>query len=167
MDDKRILVERMLAKGDTMLCVDSRHPGVRVPDPHLGRPDLRLILNLNFRRPIDLRPEGIRAELSFGGIYHVCWVPYESLWAVYNPNTGEGYLWSDRVPDEVRKTLNLPGPESGSAGSSASDPDGRERAPGSERQGGIAGMSPGTGSARRGSRPALRVIPGGRKDPED
>lgn len=163
MEDKRTLVERMLAKGDTMLCVDSRHPGVRVPEPHMGRPDLRLILNLNFRRPIDVGPKGIRAELSFAGFYHVCWVPYESLWAVYNPNTGEGYLWSDRVPDEVRKTLNLPGPETDSL-----DPRGRagvrRREPGTGSQGRKTEASP---ASARGSRPSLRVIPGGRRDPKD
>ncbi len=163
MDDKKTLVERMLAKGDTMLCVDSRHPGVRVPEPHLGRPDLRLILNLNFRRAIDVGPEGIRAELSFGGFYHVCWVPYESLWAVYNPNTGEGYLWSDRVPDEVRKTLNLPGPHSGSAGPAGRAAAG-QREPGTEAPG---RKTPAGRSAGRGSRPSLRVIPGGRRDPKD
>lgn len=145
-----------------MLCVDSRHPGVRVPEPHLGRPDLRLILNLNFRRSIDVGPNGIRAELSFGGFYHVCWVPYESVWAVYNPNTGEGYLWSDRVPEEVRKTLNLPGPKAGSTDPGGTGGGARQGSPATEARGGDApaGSRGGRGS-RPGGRPALRVIPGG------
>ena len=42
--NKKEAVERLLANGDTMICVDSRHPEVQVPDIHLGKSDLRLIL---------------------------------------------------------------------------------------------------------------------------
>jgi len=35
-------------------------------------------------------PEGIHADLLFSGRLHHCWIPYESIWAVYNPETGEG-----------------------------------------------------------------------------
>ena len=100
--EKRKLVETMLSKGDTMICLDSRHPGVKVPDNHLGNPDLRLVLNLNFRHSISTLPEGIQAELLFGGVPFLCWIPYESLWAVYSPQTGEGYLWPGQGPVSLR-----------------------------------------------------------------
>jgi len=147
MEGKREMLEKMLAKGDTMLCIDSRHRQVRVPENHQGKADLRLVLNLGFRHPFEVKPDGVHAELSFGGVCHVCWIPYESLWGVYNPNTGEGCLWPDDLPAEVRHLL-----EAGKAGVPA------RRA---------SGTSPGgapTEEKPRRNRPSLRVIPGRKKD---
>jgi len=95
----------MLSKGDTMICLDSRHPDVQVPENHKGKEDLRLVLNLNFRHSISTLPDGIQAELLFGGVPFLCWVPYESLWAVHNPQTGEGYLWPGQTPISLRDLL--------------------------------------------------------------
>lgn len=103
--NKREVVEAMLAKGDTMICLDSRYPDVQVPESHQGKEDLRLVLNLNFRHSITTFPEGIQAELLFGGVPYLCWIPYESLWAVYNPQTGEGYLWPGKTPVSLRDLL--------------------------------------------------------------
>jgi stringent starvation protein B len=103
--NKRQIVEEMLATGDTMLCVDTRHPEARVPDHHQGKEDLRLVLNLNFRHPIAVKPDGIEAELLFQGVPFLCWIPYESLWAVYDPQSGEGYLWPGQTPIRLRDLL--------------------------------------------------------------
>lgn len=103
--NKQQAVEEMLSKGDTMICLDSGHPDVRVPENHKGREDLRLVLNLNFRHDIRTLPDGIQAELLFGGVPFLCWIPYESLWAVYNPDTGEGYLWPGETPVSLRDLL--------------------------------------------------------------
>ncbi len=92
----------MLAKGDALLCIDSRRSGVQVPRDHMNKSNLRLILNLGFRHPITLLSEGIQADLLFSGVLHHCWIPYESIWGVFNPVSGEGALWVETLPDELQ-----------------------------------------------------------------
>ena len=102
---KEAVVLKLLAEGDTMLCLDARHPDACVP-PHQARnPALRLILNLNFPRPIDVTAEGISVNLSFGGRRFDCYVPMDALWAAFNPHTMEGALWQESVAPEVLKNL--------------------------------------------------------------
>ena len=49
---KEAVILKLLSEGDTMLCLDARHKGVRVPPQHANHHALRLILNLNFPQPI-------------------------------------------------------------------------------------------------------------------
>ncbi len=108
--EKREAVERLLGNGDTMLCIDSRHPGVDVPEVHMGKADLRLILNTGFRHPVSVQEHGIDAELLFGGAAWRCWIPYESLWCAFNPNTGETAIWPELIPEEVSGMPRPAGP---------------------------------------------------------
>ncbi len=98
---KDAVVLQLLAEGDTMLCLDARRKGVRVPPEHTKNPALRLILNLNFPSPIEVTEAGIRANLSFGGRRFACFIPLEALWAAFNPHTMQGMIWPDSVPPEV------------------------------------------------------------------
>ncbi|MEW6441702.1 MAG: hypothetical protein AB1640_12275 [bacterium] len=150
MEGKKEVLERMLAKGDTMLCINSRHESVLVPENHRGKVDLRLILNLNFRHPIEVLPDGVRADLLFGGVRFTCWIPYESLWAAFNPNTGEGTFWPAQAPDEVHHLFGRRRSSAGSRQKSLSGSEGRR-------------TGPEPSDSPRG-RPALRVIPGGKKE---
>jgi len=175
--NKQQLLEQMLSKGDTMICLDSRHPGVKVPDKHQGNPDLRLVLNLNFRHSISTLPAGIQAELLFGGVPYLCWIPYESLWAVYNPQTGEGYLWPGQTPVSLRDLLGderggekedghvkgltpLASPKQPIQQQQPSVPESPERAAQSPER----GPSSRSEECDRKGRPRFRVIRGGKKD---
>ena len=174
--NKREVVEEMLAKGDTMICLDSRYPEVQLPENHKGKADLRLVLNLNFRRSINTLPDGIQAELLFGGVPFLCWIPYESLWAVYNPQTGEGYLWPGQTPVSLsglragepkgggkKEGVKRPAPTASPKKSTQAD---TSRASSPEKTTGR--LSP-TRSPRLRQvskpkgRPRFRVIPGGKK----
>ncbi len=130
-----------------MICLDSRDAGVRVPEAHKGKEDLRLVLNLRFRGRISVLADGIQAELRFGGEPFLCWIPYESLWAAYNPQTGHGTLWPEKTPAGLRGLLGMNKPR---------PPEGLPR---SERP-------PPPGPEKRGEkrRPRFRVIDGGKKD---
>lgn len=88
-----------------MLCLDARHKNVRVPPQHATNPALRLVLNVNFPQPIDVTTEGIRANLSFGGRRFPCYIPMEALWAAFDPQTGEGTMWPESIPEEVKADL--------------------------------------------------------------
>lgn len=105
--DKEAIVLQLLANGDTMLCLDARYDGVRVPAEHMSNPALRLILNLNFPHPIDVTAEGISARLSFGGRRVACYIPLDALWAAFDPQTMQGMMWPDSMPPEVAADLSM------------------------------------------------------------
>ena len=104
-DSKEAVVLKLLAEGDTMLCLDARHPDACVPPHQAQNPALRLILNVNFPRPIDVTEAGISVNLSFGGRRFDCYVPMEALWAAFNPHTMEGALWQESASPEVLESL--------------------------------------------------------------
>ena len=145
---KKEIIEDLLAKGDTMLCIDSRHSSIQVPDEHCGKVDLRLILNLNFRHTISLLNDGIEAELLFSGTPHRCWIPYESLWSAYNPQTGEGFLWPGQLPQELHDLFN---------------DDKNDMKKIKEQPQLVFDQGKKTPRPTDKPRPALRVIPGGKK----
>jgi len=104
---KEAVVLKLLAEGDTMLCLDARHQGVRVPPQHANNHALRLILNLNFPQPIEVTAQGVSANLSFGGRRYTCYIPLEAVWAAFNPDTMQGMMWPDSMPAEVKADLAL------------------------------------------------------------
>jgi stringent starvation protein B len=102
---KEAVVVKLLAEGDTMLCLDARCQGVRVPPQHAHDPALRLILNMNFPQPIEITEDGISARLSFGGRRFSCFIPMAALWAAFNPQTMQGMMWPESMPPEVVQDL--------------------------------------------------------------
>ena len=102
---KEAVILKLLEEGDTMLCLDTRCQGVRVPPQHANNPALRLILNVNFPRPIEVTEAGVSANLSFGGRRFACFIPMAALWAAFNPQTMQGMMWPDSMPPEVVREL--------------------------------------------------------------
>lgn len=102
---KEAVVLKLLEEGDTMLCLDARYPGVLVPKRHSQNSNLRLILNLDFPRPIEVTSDGISANLAFEGRRFACYIPMNALWAAFNPQTRKGMMWPDSVPPEVLAEL--------------------------------------------------------------
>ena len=74
---KEAVVLKLLSEGDTMLCLDACHQGVRVPPQHANNHALRLILNLNFPQPIEITAQGVSANLAFGGRRYTCYIPMQ------------------------------------------------------------------------------------------
>ena len=87
-----------------MVCLDSRHPEVDVPATHKNNSSLNLVFNLNFRRPIEITEEGIFATLAFNGRPYECTLPFDAVWAIYDPNMKNGQVWEESIP----KDMNLP-----------------------------------------------------------
>ena len=102
---KETVILKLLAEGDTMLCLDARHPDACVPPHQAQNPALRLILNRDFPRPIDVTEDGISVNLSFGGRRFDCYVPMDALWAAFNPHTMAGALWQESAAPEVLENL--------------------------------------------------------------
>ena len=94
----------LLEEDDAMVCLDSRHPEVDVPATHKNNSSLNLVFNLNFRRPIEITEEGIFATLAFNGRPYECTLPFDAVWAIYDPNMKNGQVWEESIP----KDMNLP-----------------------------------------------------------
>ena len=91
----------LLEEGDAMVCLDARYPDVDVPSSHKDNSSLNLVFNLNFKRPIDIREEGIFATLAFNGRPHQCALPFEAVWAIYDPKMKNGQVWEESIPADM------------------------------------------------------------------
>lgn len=101
----------LLSEGDAMVCLDARHPGVDVPEGHKSDPSLNLILNLNFRRPLDIQKENVFVTLAFQGRPHECVIPFDAIWAIYDPNLKKGQVWEESLPKDINLEEQLVGKE--------------------------------------------------------
>lgn len=110
--DKRDFLLYLLEKGDALVCLDARKTGVKVPANHKRDPALRLVLNLNFRRPMEITQEGIYATLAFQGRPSGCVVPFESVWAIFEPSLKEAQVWEESVPKDMKMALGPAAPGS-------------------------------------------------------
>ncbi|OGW17099.1 MAG: hypothetical protein A3K09_03595 [Nitrospinae bacterium RIFCSPLOWO2_12_FULL_47_7] len=99
--NKHDLLMHLLSEGDAMLCLDARAPGVSVPPQHKTNPKLSLIINLNFKRPIEVTLEGVTATLAFSGRTHSCVLPFTAVWAIYEPHTMKGQVWEENIPKDA------------------------------------------------------------------
>jgi len=99
--NKREYLLYLLEAGDAMVCLDARLPGVQVPKVHKINASLNLVFNLSFKRPLDIQEDGIYSTLSFNGRSHKCVIPFEAVWAIYDPNTQNGQVWEDAIPKDI------------------------------------------------------------------
>ncbi len=91
----------LLEEGDAMVCLDARDESVDVPPEHKDSAALNLILNLNFRRPIEIMEDQINATLSFGGRPYPCLIPFSTVWAIFEPGTKKGQVWEEDLPQDI------------------------------------------------------------------
>ena len=101
----------LLEEGDAMVCLDSRHPEVDVPATHKNTSSLNLVFNLNFRRPIEITEEGIFATLAFNGRPYKCTLPFDAVWAIYDPNMKNGQVWEESMPKDMNLAERVMGTE--------------------------------------------------------
>ena len=101
----------LLEEGDAMVCLDSRDPAVDVPESQKNNSSLSLIFNLNFRRPIEITEEGIFATLAFDGRPYPCILPFDAVWAIYDPNMKNGQVWEESMPKDMNLAERVMGTE--------------------------------------------------------
>jgi stringent starvation protein B len=99
----------LLSEGDAMICLDARLPDVDVPKEHKTNPSLNLVLNLNFRRPLDVQPEAVYVTLAFQGKPHACVIPFDAVWAVFEPALKKGQVWEESIPSDINLEEHLQG----------------------------------------------------------
>ena len=91
----------LLEEGDAMVCLDSRHPDVDVPESHKDNSSLNLVFNLNFKRPFEITEQGIFALLAFNGRPHQCALPFSAVWSMYDPKMKNGQVWEESIPTDM------------------------------------------------------------------
>lgn len=97
----------LLSEGDAMICLDARLPEVDVPKNHKDNPSLNLIINLNFRRPLDIEKEGVYVTLAFQGRPHPCVIPFDAVWAIFDPTLKKGQVWDESIPADINLEEHL------------------------------------------------------------
>ncbi len=91
----------LLETGDAMVCLDARLPDVDVPKNQKSNSSLNLVFNLNFRQPIEINQDAISATLAFSGRPYKCLLPFEAVWAIYDPNMQNGQVWEESIPADI------------------------------------------------------------------
>ena len=91
----------LLETGDAMVCLDARLPDVDVPKNQKPNSSLNLVFNLNFRQPIEINEDTISATLAFSGRPYKCLLPFEAVWAIYDPNMQNGQVWEESIPADM------------------------------------------------------------------
>lgn len=92
--DKRAVVEAYAAKGETMLAVDARQPGVVVPAQLQN--DHQLLLKISHRyegRDLVIDAFGVSITLSFSGVDFYCRIPWRAVVVAHCRVTGEIMGW--------------------------------------------------------------------------
>ena len=99
---KRRLLMELLDAGMVTVQLDPRRDGVDVPDVHKSAAALTLNLSHAFNLDtFDVGAFAIRANLSFGGVRHLCVLPYNAIYAVVSQSEGKHLLFPDDVPVEL------------------------------------------------------------------
>ena len=91
----------LLETGDAMVCLDARLAEVDVPKNQKSNSSLNLICNLNFKQPIEVNKDAIFATLVFSGRPYRCFLPFEAVWAIYDPNMKNGQVWEESIPQDI------------------------------------------------------------------
>lgn len=90
---KRETLTAFLERGMTTVILDSRQPGVDVPDAHR---DARLLLNLSYRFGgvnLQVNDWGVRCSLTFNGAACPVAIPWAALYGVAMRGDPLGRFW--------------------------------------------------------------------------
>ena len=93
---------KLIELGMTMVTVDSRRPGVVVPPIHQG--ELQLNLNFSLRFGIEdfnYDDDDVRASLSFGGVPHLCILPWSAVYMIRSHVTDDVAVFPNDLPPEL------------------------------------------------------------------
>ena len=105
--DKKQTLLGYLARGVAMVHLDARRPGVMVPPQYAEDAHLRLNLSYRYAIPdLEVSEERVQATLSFGGRPFQCVLPWESIFGITCQASGDGQVWPEDLPSEVKETAD-------------------------------------------------------------
>lgn len=104
MKTKQDLLREWLSTGMTIIHLDSRFPGVDLPPAAIRASEaadhVRISLSWQFRVPLSLDSDAVRATLSFSGVPHDCVIPWDAIYAISRHGMNP-YVFSAYVPTSV------------------------------------------------------------------
>ena len=105
--DKKQTLLGYLSRGVAMVHLDARRSGVTVPPQYAQDAHLRLNLSYRYSIPdLEVSEERVQATLSFGGRPFRCILPWESIFGITCQASGDGQVWPEDRPSEVKATAD-------------------------------------------------------------
>jgi hypothetical protein len=128
--DQKSTIERLLRDEQVLVHLNTTTPGVQIPSHLTQNKTVTLRLSRYFKGQLHTDAERITAELLFGSTYHICVIPWESIWGASAPH-GEEFLWKEAAPDEIAHLLrDTPSPTQKRTQAQSSSTKPPRRAPG-------------------------------------
>lgn len=105
--DKKQTLLGYLSRGVAMVHLDARRDGVVVPPQYAQEAHLRLNLSYRYAIPdLDISDQRVQATLSFGGRPFRCILPWKSIFGITCQASGDGQVWPEDLPSEVKETAD-------------------------------------------------------------
>ena len=105
--DKKQTLLGYLARGVAMVHLDARRAGVVVPPQYVQDAHLRLNLSYRYSIPdLAIFDDRVQATLSFGGRPFQCVLPWESIFGITCQASGDGQVWPEDLPSEVKESAD-------------------------------------------------------------
>ncbi len=101
---KKDIALALLEHGAIFVHLDPRRDKVVVPQSYRAQPELVLQFGLNMRIPIpdlEVGDEAIAGTLSFARRPFWCWIPWEAVFAIVDPDR-RGAAWPEDAPTDAK-----------------------------------------------------------------
>lgn len=100
--EKRAKLVELLDDGKVLIGVDVTRDGVELPAHLMERPVIWLALSRRFGLDVfEVGPLEVRANLSFGGVRHLCVVPWTAVFQMTSEASGEEVVFADALSPPV------------------------------------------------------------------
>jgi len=104
-EEKHQLFESWLDQGEVFIQLDSRRPGVIVPESCSDNHSLTLRMSVAFNHLPVADKEKVECTLKFGPSYFDCSLPWDAIWAMSldtgDTATSRQQLWHQDMPSEA------------------------------------------------------------------
>lgn len=102
MQNKKQVIQEFLSQGKSVVCINSKVDGVKLPKHLMDQIQVKLALSLKFPNPIHFNDNGIETKLKFAGRQQKVYLPYTSIYAVSDPQDLENsVLWEEDTPADL------------------------------------------------------------------
>lgn len=88
------------ANDHVLIHLDSRKPGVQLPDHLLNNPSVTLKLSALFQGKTTITRDSVTSFLRFSGVYSECIVPWTAIWGM-TAASGENIIWQEDLSPEL------------------------------------------------------------------
>jgi stringent starvation protein B len=101
--EKLAAFTELIARGKTMVTLDARREGARIPAKLKEEMQLNLDFSHRFAGVYDFEYDerGVRSTLTFGGQPFFCDIPWGAVWAMRSRVDNQMLFWPEDLPEEM------------------------------------------------------------------